>query len=87
MKRKTITILLAVTAFLIALGLTLYPLIAEKYNAAHQSAIHADYSEILEKTDETEKAQALELAHRYNEMLKPGVQEAFAKQSGIRNMP
>ena len=79
MKRKTITILLAVTAFLIALGLTLYPLIAEKYNAAHQSAIHADYSEILEKTDETEKAQALELAHRYNEMLKPGVQEAFSQ--------
>lgn len=79
MKRKTITILLAVTAFLIALGLTLYPLIAEKYNAAHQSAIHADYSEILERTDETEKAQALELAHRYNEMLKPGVQEAFSQ--------
>ena len=79
MKRKTITILLAVTAFLIALGLTLYPLIAEKYNASHQSAIHADYSEILERTDETEKAQALELARQYNEMLKPGVQEAFSQ--------
>lgn len=54
MKKKVIIILAAV-AFLVALALTLYPLIAAKYNAAHQSAIHADYSEILERTDETEK--------------------------------
>ena len=46
MKKKT-TILLAVLAFLCALGLTLYPLIAAKYNEAHQSAIHADYREIV----------------------------------------
>ena len=52
MKRKTITIILAILAFLIALGLTLYPMIAAKYNAAHQSAIHADYAQILDKTDD-----------------------------------
>ena len=79
MKRKTITILLAVTAFLIALGLTLYPIIAAKYNASHQSAIHADYEQILDKTDDAQKEQALELAHQYNKMLKPGVQEAFSQ--------
>ena len=79
MKRKTITMILAILAFLIALGLTLYPMIAAKYNAAHQSAIHADYEQILDKTDDAQKEQALELAHQYNEMLKPGVQEAFSQ--------
>ena len=79
MKRKTITMILAILAFLIALGLTLYPMIAAKYNASHQSAIHADYEQILDKTDDAQKEQALELAHQYNEMLKPGVQEAFSQ--------
>ena len=79
MKRKTITILLAVTAFLIALGLTLYPLIAVRYNASHQSAIHAEYAQILDKTDDDEKEHTLKLAHQYNEMLKPGVQEAYSQ--------
>ena len=79
MKRKTITMILAILAFLLALGLTLYPMIAAKYNASHQSAIHADYEQILDKTDDAQKEQALELAHQYNEMLKPGVQEAFSQ--------
>ena len=79
MKRKTITMILAILAFLLALGLTLYPMIAAKYNASHQSAIHADYERILGKTDDAQKEQALELAHQYNEMLKPGVQEAFSQ--------
>ena len=79
MKRKTIIIILAILAFLIALGLTLYPMIAAKYNAEHQSAIYADYQQILDKTDDAEKEKALELAHQYNEMLKPGVQEAFSQ--------
>ena len=79
MKRKTITMILAILAFLLALGLTLYPMIAAKYKASHQSTIHADYERILEKTDDAQKEQALELAHQYNEMLKPGVQEAFSQ--------
>ena len=54
MKRKTITMILPILAFLIALGLTLYPMIAAKYNAAHQSAIHADYEQILDKTDDAQ---------------------------------
>ena len=71
--------ILAILAFLLALGLTLYPMIAAKYNASHQSTIHADYERILEKTDDAQKEQTLELAHQYNEMLKPGVQEAFSQ--------
>ena len=79
MKRKTITMILAILAFLLALGLTLYPMIAAKYNASHQSAIHADYEQILDKTDDAQKKQSLEMAHQYNEMLRPGVQEAFSQ--------
>ena len=79
MKRKTITILLAVTAFLIALVLTLYPLIAVRYNASHRSAIHAEYAQIVEQKDDAEKERILELARQYNEALKPGVQEAYSK--------
>ena len=74
MKKKT-TILLAVLAFLCALGLTLYPLIAAKYNEAHQSAIHADYREIVDQKDDTEKEKALEAARQYNAALQPGVWE------------
>ena len=79
MKRRTITILLAVTAFLIALGLTLYPLIAAKYNEVHQSAIYAEYAQIVEQKDDAEKERILELARQYNEALKPGVQEAYSQ--------
>ena len=79
MKRRTITILLAVTAFLIALGLTLYPLIAAKYNEGHQSAIYAEYAQIVEQKDDAEKERILELARQYNEALKPGVQEAYSQ--------
>ena len=71
--------ILAILAFLLALGLTLYPIIAAKYNASHQSAIHADYEQILDKTDDAQKKQSLEMAHQYNEMLRPGVQEAFSQ--------
>lgn len=79
MKRRTITILLAVTAFLIALGLTLYPLIAAKYNEVHQSAIYAEYAQIVEQKDDAEKERILELARQYNEALKPVVQEAYSQ--------
>lgn len=79
MKRKTVTIALAVLAFLIALGLTLYPLIASKYNAAHQSAIRADYQQLVEQKDDTEKERMRELARQYNEALKPGVTEAYSQ--------
>lgn len=74
MKKKT-TILLAVLAFLCALGLTLYPLIAAKYNEAHQSAIHADYREIVAQKDDAEKEEVLEAARQYNAALQPGVWE------------
>lgn len=79
MKRKFVTIVLAGLAFLLSLGLTLYPLIAARYNEAHQSAIHAEYEQLVEQKDDTEKERILELARQYNEALKPGVTEACSQ--------
>lgn len=79
LKRKYLIIILSVVCFLFALGLTLYPLIAAKYNAAHQSAIHSEYVDCLAHQDDSEIERVLALAKEYNEALKPGVVEAFSQ--------
>lgn len=43
MSTKAMTISAAVLVFLLALGLTLYPLISNQYNQQHQSQIHTAY--------------------------------------------
>ncbi len=73
MNRRNVTIFLAILAFLLALGLTLYPIIATKYNASHQSAIFSDYSQLVEQKDDAEKERILDLARQYNAALQPGV--------------
>ena len=52
-KKKVITICVAVVAFLIALGITVYPLISTWYNNRHQSQIHTQYQEKVEHVDNT----------------------------------
>lgn len=79
MKKKKIAIMFAEAAFLLALGLILYPLIAAKYNEVHQSAIYAEYAQIVEQKDDSEKERILKLARQYNEALKPGVTEAYSQ--------
>ena len=71
--------MLAVLAFLIALALTLYPVVAAKYNASHQSAIHAEYEKLVEQKDNVEKERIWELARQYNKALRPGVAEAYSQ--------
>lgn len=71
--KKNVTIGLAILAFLLALGLTLYPIIATKYNASHQSAIFSDYNQLVEQQDNAEKERILDLARQYNAALQPGV--------------
>lgn len=79
MKKKTITLLAAILAFVIALGLTLYPMIAAKYNAAHQSAIHSEYVDYVAQQDNSQLKEALAMAKEYNEALKPGVVESYSQ--------
>lgn len=77
--KKKITLLAAILAFVIALGLTLYPMIAAKYNAAHQSAIHSEYVDYVAQQNNSQLEEALAMAKEYNEALKPGVVESFSQ--------
>lgn len=83
MKQKVWIIAGAVTVFLIALGLTLYPLLSNHYNARHQSEIHTQYMEKVEQAEDTKLQEAKELANRYNAALIPGAHEldAFSKDA------
>lgn len=80
-KQKYIQITLAVSLFLIALGITLYPLISTAYNSRHQSLIHTQYNQELANTDARFLQENRELAVQYNAALVPGVQQVDAFSS------
>ena len=80
-KQKHIQITLAVSLFLIALGITLYPLISTAYNSCHQSLIHTQYNQELANTDAQFLQQNRELAVQYNTALVPGAQQVDAFSS------
>ena len=78
MSTKAMTISAAVLVFLLALGLTLYPLISNQYNQQHQSQIHTAYQEQVEQMEDEDILVARTMAVAYNEVLKPGVQDRDA---------
>lgn len=75
MKHKVWTVTTAVIIFLLALGLTLYPLISNHYNALHQSEIRTEYQERVENTDRTAIEEAWAMANSYNAAIVPGTHE------------
>ena len=83
MKQKVLTIGGAILIFLLALGITLYPLISNWYNERHQSEIHTQYQEIIQKVDNSDLIRAKELANEYNAAILPGTQlsDAFSQES------
>ena len=74
MKQKVLTIGGAILIFLLALGITLYPLISNWYNERHQSEIHTQYQEIIQQVDNSDLIRAKELANEYNAAILPGTQ-------------
>lgn len=78
MKRKVLSICLAIAVLVLALGLMLYPIISVMYNERHQAQIHTAYQEEVEQVDTSAIKQAKELAIAYNEALVPGVQMSDA---------
>lgn len=78
MKRRQISIILAVLVFLLALGLLLYPIISTRINARYASEIQTTYEEVVAKTDNTELLKAQELAREYNRAITPGAAQADA---------
>lgn len=83
MKRKIITIGTAILVFVLALFITLYPVISNYYNERHQSEIHTQYMEVIEQVDNSDLIQAKELADEYNAAIVPGTQlaEAFSQEA------
>ena len=82
-KKKVITICIAVVAFIIALGITLYPMISTWYNERHQAEVHIHYQEKVEQVDNTKLIEAKELAVAYNQTILPGAQDedSFSREA------
>ena len=68
-RRKIITISLAVLFFLLALGLTVYPIFSSRYNEVHQSLIHTEYRNAVQALPDTAIPEARAKAQAYNEEL------------------
>lgn len=84
MKRRHLQSILAAVLFLMALGLTLYPVVSNYYNQRHQSQIQTAYREVLEQTDTTELKRIREQAVAYNAAITPGAaEEAYTQESII----
>ena len=83
MKRKVILICAASIAFLLSLGIMLYPIVSNAYNEKHHAYLMEDYSIQIEQADGTELIEAREQAIAYNQSLQPGVQTAdpFSKEA------
>ena len=77
------TIATAIITFLLALGITLYPIISTRYNEQHQSEIHTAYQEQVEQADTSALDEARASAAAYNESIQPGVQlmDAFSQEA------
>ena len=80
MKRRYFKIVIAGIIFILALLLTLYPVISNLYNQHHQSTIHTAYEEVIQQADTQELEQIRELAKAYNEAIIPGTaEEAYSR--------
>ena len=63
--------LFAVILFLLALGLTLYPVISNYVNQKYASEIFTAYQEVISQTDNSVLVQEREKAIAYNQTLLP----------------
>ena len=83
MKRRYLQIILAAVLFLLALGLTLYPVASNWYNQRHQSQIQTAYREVLEQTDTAKLERIRKRAAEYNKSITPGAAEEVYTQESI----
>ena len=74
-KRKILIIAIATIAFLLSLGITLYPVISSSYHEKHQSQIQVSYQERLEQADTAAVDTARKQAIQYNQAMLEGVRE------------
>lgn len=68
-RKRYVTIALAAVSFLIALGLTVYPVFSNRYIAQHQSQIHTEYRDTVQALPDEAIPEARAAATAYNEAL------------------
>ena len=76
MKKRVFILLPLLLLFLLGLGLVAYPIVSSYYTEKHQSQIHTQYQEVVEKADGEELATARAEAVAYNELLASGATAA-----------
>ena len=80
LKNKTLPMVLGILAFLLALLITLYPVISNYINERYASEIHTAYEEIIQQADNSALLEAKKLAIAYNETITPGTAgEAYSQ--------
>ena len=80
MKNKTLPMVLGILAFLLALLITLYPVISNYVHERYASEIHTAYEEIIQQADNSALLEAKKLAIAYNETITPGTAgEAYSQ--------
>ena len=67
-------------AFLLALGLTLYPVISNYVNQKYASKIQTAYQEVMEQVEDAVLREAKEQVDIYNHSLIPGATEAYSQE-------
>ena len=80
MKKKVITICAAVL-FLMALGLTLYPLVSNYVNQKYASEIQTAYQKLIQQTDDSVLQEAKQRAIAYNLAITPGTADAYSEEA------
>ena len=84
MKKRIITIL-AVLLFLLALCITLYPIISNYINERYQSTVRTEYTGRIRGTEDAAIADAKIAAQAYNDSLSPLRYNRDAVQSASEN--
>lgn len=82
MRQKHRYIVLAVL-FILALGLTIYPLVSNYVGEKSRSIIQSEYHEVVQEMDTSQIEERLEKACEYNALLTPGATEhaAFSREA------
>lgn len=83
-KRKVITIVLAVITFILALGMTLYPIISNHINEKYASEIYTAYEKMVEQADDSTLQEAKESADAYNDSIILGTAGDAYSQSALQ---
>ena len=76
MKKRVFILLPLLLLFLLGLGLVAHPIVSSYYTEKHQSQVHTQYQEVLERADSREIEEARTAAESYNQLLASGATAA-----------